>query len=45
MGDHRSEGCHDGTDNCEMEEGMEDMGFDFSHDCPVWLQALKDKKV
>ena len=93
MGDHRSKGCHDGTDNCKLEEGMEDMGFDpndyegaeelpslpfmtaslllphvkaaqityhyeqqeqwcytcdetghFSCDCPVWLQALKDKK-
>ena len=28
MGDHRSKGCHDGTDNCELEEGAEDMGFD-----------------
>ena len=93
MGDHRSKGCHDRTDNYELEEGAEDMGFDpndyegveelaslpsttasllpphikaakityhyeqeeqrcytcdetghFSHDCPVWLQALKDKK-
>ena len=92
-GDHRSEGCHDGTDNFKQEEGAEDMGFDpngyegveelaslpsttafllpphikaarimyhyeqqeqqcytcdktghFSHDYPVWLQALKNKK-
>ena len=91
--DHRSEDCHDGTDNCKLEEGVGDMGFDlndykgaeelpslpsttafllpphvkaaqityhyeqqeqqcytcdetghFSHNCPVWLQALKDKK-
>ena len=28
MGDHRSKGCHDGTDNCKLEEGVEDMDFD-----------------
>ena len=93
MEDHRAGDYHDSTDNCDLEEGMGDMGFDlndyegaeelpslpsttasllpphvkaawimyhyeqqeqrcytcdetrhFSHNCPVQLQALKDKK-
>ena len=27
---HRAEDCHDGTDNCDLEEGTGDMGFDLN---------------